>query len=93
MDRHRQREYVLYGGEFTRVNGVAQQGLVRFAMPSIAPNREGLCISGGTIDLTAMSIAPGTARVAWPTNWDYDNETLTYGSTAVRHDTRSTRRP
>ena len=31
----------LYGGEFTAVNGVRQQGLVRYAVRSIAPNKQG----------------------------------------------------
>ena len=34
-------QYVVEGGEFLHVNGVAQQGLVRFAIPSIAPNKQG----------------------------------------------------
>ena len=39
-------QYVAYGGEFPRVNGVAQQGLVRFAVPSIAPNKFGPAATG-----------------------------------------------
>ena len=34
-------DYVVYGGEFTRVNNRAQQGLVRFARPNLAPNDDG----------------------------------------------------
>ena len=34
-------DYVVFGGEFPRVNGVAQQGLVRFAKRPIAPKTEG----------------------------------------------------
>ena len=33
--------YVALGGEFPTVNGTAQQGLVRFAVRSIAPNKVG----------------------------------------------------
>ena len=33
--------YVVLGGEFPRVNGTAQQGLVRFAVKTIAPNKRG----------------------------------------------------
>ena len=40
--------YVVYGGEFPTVNGVAQQGLVRDALPSIAPNRVGPDVAGST---------------------------------------------
>jgi PKD repeat protein len=69
-------QYLSYGGEFPRVNGGAQQGLVRFAMPSIAPNRVGP-LSGGFTAAVASS-APGTARISWRETWDYDNEYLTY---------------
>ena len=31
--------YLSFGGEFPTVNGKAQQGLVRFAMPAVAPNQ------------------------------------------------------
>ena len=34
-------QYVVYGGEFPYVNGVGQQGLVRYAMSAIAPNKVG----------------------------------------------------
>ena len=39
-------QYVVEGGEFQHVNGVAQQGLVRFANPSIAPNKQGPMVTG-----------------------------------------------
>ncbi|WP_244524546.1 PKD domain-containing protein [Trujillonella endophytica] len=67
--------YVAYGGEFPRVNGQSQQGLVRFAVPSLAPNRVGPTASGGT---TATAIAAGTVRVAFPAASDLDNGTLSY---------------
>ncbi len=68
-------EYVLIGGEFPRVNGVAQQGLVRFRVNG--PNQEG---PQGTTDLTptTVSLAPGAVRVAWKAAWDRDNRRLTY---------------
>jgi hypothetical protein len=72
------RGYVVYGGEFTRVNGVAQQGLVRFAVPSLAPRES------GPMDRRPLS-APwvtanraGGADVTWPANWDRDDLTLSY---------------
>ncbi|MGY1809661.1 PKD domain-containing protein [Blastococcus sp. SYSU D00669] len=68
--------YVSYGGEFPRVNGTAQAGLVRFAMPNVAPNRVGPLGSGFAASVS--SPAPGTARIAWRETWDYDNEHLTY---------------
>ncbi|HYT09961.1 MAG TPA: LamG-like jellyroll fold domain-containing protein [Mycobacteriales bacterium] len=69
--------YVVLGGEFPRVNGVAQQGLTRFAIKSAAPDRVGP-VSSSSLTPTALSLQPGTARVAWQTTWDYDNETLRY---------------
>ena len=40
-------KYVVYGGEFPKVNGVAQQGLVRFAVPALAPKQQGPRVSAG----------------------------------------------
>ena len=33
--------YIVLGGEFPQVNGIAQQGLVRMAIRSVAPNQRG----------------------------------------------------
>ncbi len=33
-------DYVVYGGEFPRVNGVSQQGLVRFPAREVSPNND-----------------------------------------------------
>ncbi|GGF13826.1 PKD domain-containing protein [Subtercola lobariae] len=70
--------YVVYGGEFTTVNGVRQQGLVRFAVRALAPNKMGPLYSGGTFKPSVVSLASGTARVSWTANADRDNENLTY---------------
>ncbi len=69
--------YVVLGGEFPRVNGVAQQGLVRFAVKSVAPNKEG---PQGHADLkpSGTSLAAGTLRLSWQAAWDRDNKRLTY---------------
>ena len=72
------RDYVVLGGEFVKVNGRAQQGLVRFAVRSLAPNKVGPSITGGHIDLAGSSPAAGTARLTWTTNHDRDNLKLTY---------------
>jgi PKD repeat protein len=86
-------QYVVLGGEFPRVNGVAQQGLTRFAIKSAAPNRVGP-LSSSALTPSALSLQPGTARIAWQMTWDYDNETLRYdvlrdgGSTPVYTVTR-----
>ena len=71
-------QYVVMGGEFRNVNGRPQQGLVRFAVPSIAPNAEGPRLSGGRFDLSAQSYESGEVRLRWTANYDWDNEDLTY---------------
>jgi PKD repeat protein len=68
-------QYVVYGGEFPRVNGSGQQGLVRYAVPALAPNKVGP--SAGPV-ATATSPQPGLAKITWTTTDDQDNEYLTY---------------
>ncbi len=70
--------YVVMGGEFPRVNGAAQQGLVRFATRPLAPNKRGPEQANGAPVPTATSLAGGTARVVWQSAYDMDNTTLTY---------------
>ena len=71
--------YLVLGGEFPRVNNVAQQGLVRFAVPSVAPRKSGPRFSGsGWPDVTARPAGSGAVRVSWLTNSDPDSENLTY---------------
>ena len=41
--------YISLGGEFPAVNGVPQQGLVRFAIPTDAPNASGPVLTGSDI--------------------------------------------
>jgi PKD repeat protein len=68
-------DYVVEGGEFPRVNGIAQQGLVRFAKRSISPTVDPI---QGYTDLTPVlsSAGPGSVRVGWMAAWDRDNELL-----------------
>ena len=69
--------YVVLGGEFPRVNGIAQQGLTRFAVASLAPNkRRPVLASGATTSATAAGA--GTVQVAWRAAYDMDNTTLRY---------------
>ncbi|THG30789.1 PKD domain-containing protein [Naasia lichenicola] len=70
--------YVVYGGEFTTVNGVRQQGLVRFANKTIAPNLDGPRVSSSKFLPTLNSFSSGQVRVSWPANYDRDNQYLTY---------------
>ncbi len=71
-------QYVVMGGEFLNVNFKGQQGLVRFALSSIAPNKEGPRSSADSINPSPSSPATGQIRVRWQSNWDRDNANLTY---------------
>ena len=74
--------YVVMGGEFPRVNGVAQQGLARVAVTTLAPNRAGPTYKTKpdrpVPATTAIVSGAGALRVTFGTAWDYDNATLTY---------------
>ena len=69
---------MLYGGEFTLVNNKRQQGLVRFAVSSIAPDKEGPRVTGASFKPTLTTPSAGTVKVTWKSNYDRDNELLTY---------------
>ena len=71
-------QYVIMGGEFTKVSGTGQQGLVRFAVSQIAPNREGPTRAGASYPLVVTSDVTGSVRLTWRSNDDPDNGTLTY---------------
>ncbi|RWZ59600.1 PKD domain-containing protein [Labedella populi] len=71
-------DYVLYGGEFTKVNGQKQTGLARFATRSVAPNVEGPRLSGADMLPWVGGFDGTNVRVHWTANHDPDNRTLTY---------------
>lgn len=71
-------DYVVMGGEFPRVNGVNQQGLVRFARRGIAPGAEGPRFSFTPWVPTLLATSPTSVRVSWPAGWDRDDYTLSY---------------
>ncbi|WP_285241002.1 PKD domain-containing protein [Arthrobacter sp. G.S.26] len=71
-------DYVVYSGEFTNVNSQAQQGMVRFAKSTTAPNLRGPKVTGANFAPTLSTPAPGQVRVRWQANWDQDNENLVY---------------
>ncbi len=75
-------DYVAFGGEFPKVNGVAQQGLTRMARSGLSTNKRGPSYTTNPAHdipaTTAISFAAGSARVGFGTAWDYDNESLTY---------------
>ena len=79
--------YIVLGGEFTRVNNTNQQGLVRFAVSSIAPDVKGPKLANTTYPLNVSSTEAGKVRVNWRNNDDDDNEYLTY---RVYRDTETT---
>jgi hypothetical protein len=70
-------QYVALGGEFPSVNNLAQQGLVRFAVASIAPNKIGPRPSA-TLTPTLSLPTPGHVHMVWKTTFDLDNANLTY---------------
>jgi PKD repeat protein len=70
--------YVLFGGEFPSVNGRKQQGLVRFAVPTSAPNADGPQLSGDDMKPAAHTVMGGGVRLTWLANYDRDNASLTY---------------
>lgn len=71
-------DYVVMGGEFTRVNGTSQQGLTRFTTADKAPNNKGPSLFNATYPLNVTSTEAGKVRINWSTNQDIDNENLTY---------------
>lgn len=59
--------YVALGGEFTAVNGVKQQGLVRMAAPGYAPRKQGsLGVTAGSRP-TVSARADKAVTVSWRT--------------------------
>jgi hypothetical protein len=71
-------DYVVMGGEFTRVNNTAQQGIVRFAKKEIAPRKQGPRTLDKELVPTVRSVASGVNRITWPATWDRDNAAITY---------------
>jgi hypothetical protein len=69
-------DYVALGGEFPKVNGKAQQGLVRFAVRAKAPNKTGPQPDGFAAPTATKT--SGRITVSWKTTWDMDNRSLTY---------------
>ena len=71
-------DYVLLAGEFTAVNNKPQQGLIRYAVRALAPNKDGPRLSGSNYTVSASSSSAGTARITWTANYDRDNRNLKY---------------
>lgn len=71
-------EYVSLAGEFPAVNGTNQQGLVRFAISSRAPGKQGPLSAGNNSAPSVVAAPDGTASISWPANHDRDDQVLTY---------------
>ncbi len=71
-------QYLSYGGEFTIVNNKRQQGLVRFAVKEIAPNKQPPRITAAEFVPRGLGMASGAIGVSWTSNFDRDNESLVY---------------
>ncbi|HEY3722970.1 MAG TPA: PKD domain-containing protein [Acidimicrobiia bacterium] len=69
-------DYVVEGGEFPKVNGINQQGLVRFAKRAIAGSNVDPVQKYTELTPTLTGTSAGTVRVAWTAAWDRDNEKL-----------------
>ncbi len=70
--------YVVEGGEFLHVNGTAQQGLVRFAVPSIATDKFGPTDLGAISTGGSGGATPSVTVTAATTAYDPDDQLLTY---------------
>ncbi len=87
-------QYVALGGEFTQINRADQQGLTRFAVRAVAPNKVGPVYLPGLTPTFATG--PSAVTVRWQATYDNDNESLTYrvvrdGNVAVPVNTRTVR--
>jgi hypothetical protein len=71
-------QYVVMGGEFKNVNLRAQQGLSRFAISAIAPDKEGPRSSSAATNPVLTSPSAGKINISWQSNWDRDNSRLSY---------------
>lgn len=69
--------YVVYGGEFPLVNDVGQQGLARFAVSSVAPNKVAP-VTNAELVPNVTSYKSGQVRISWTATFDRDNANLTY---------------
>ncbi|MFT4297058.1 MAG: PKD domain-containing protein [Micropruina sp.] len=80
-------DFIVFGGEFPRVNGTAQQGLVRFGKRPVAPGSQGPMFAAGSFVPKISAQTATSARITWPAAYDRDDRILTYrvyrGSTLI----------
>jgi hypothetical protein len=70
--------YVSYGGEFPDVNGKAQAGLARFAIPSVAPDKVGPTYNATALTPKVTAVSSTSAKLTWSATSDMDNNALSY---------------
>ena len=68
-------DYTVLGGEFPAVNGIDQQGLVRFAKRTISPHVDPIQ-RYTELAPTLTPLGAGTVRIGWKAAWDRDNAQL-----------------
>ena len=71
-------QYLVVGGEFPRVNLTNQQGLVRFKVPGPGELTDKPRVTGSNFIPTLVGTGVGKVRIAWQSNYDRDDTTLTY---------------
>ncbi|ROR67372.1 PKD domain-containing protein [Agrococcus jenensis] len=72
-------QYLSVGGEFTSVNNLRYEGLVRFSTTPPNGPKQGPRIASATWGApTATSVVAGRARISIRGNWDRDDRDLTY---------------
>jgi hypothetical protein len=70
--------YVVLGGEFPSVNGQAQEGLVRFPVPQVAPNKVGPQAAPADLAPSTGPVTASSVQILWHRTWDPDNQWLSY---------------
>jgi PKD repeat protein len=82
VDSSSDGQWLVVGGEFPRVNGQNQQGIVRFRTRAGAPNKSGPTYTTNPSTpipaTSAVSLSAGEARVSFGSAWDMDDQELTY---------------
>ena len=71
-------DYIVVAGEFRAVDGLQQQGIVRFTYRDIAASKDQPRLSGSEFVPEVTSPEARTVQVSFETNWDRDDAVLTY---------------
>ena len=60
------------------MNNQAQQGLVRFAVPTMAPKKQGMRATTAESAPALQQLTSSSVKVSWLSNYDRDDQRLTY---------------